>query len=34
MSGVLAFGIVLAGWRGVVLYRWRRRRAEMAAGQG
>lgn len=28
ISGSLAFGIVLAGWKGVVLYRWRKRRAE------
>ncbi|MEC4717749.1 DUF2062 domain-containing protein [Noviherbaspirillum sp. CPCC 100848] len=28
ISGSLAFGIVLAGWKGMVLYRWRKRRAE------
>jgi uncharacterized protein (DUF2062 family) len=30
LSGLLAFGIAVAGWRGVVLYRWRKRRMEVS----
>lgn len=32
ISGVLAFGIVLAGWKDAVVYRWKRRRVEARAG--
>lgn len=34
LSGLLAFGVAVVGWRGAVLYRWRRRRTDASISGG